>query len=284
MIVSTTNCLHLAKKVAKKKGEGLLKYDKKKFADGEYYYRLRYTNKPRSVALMGNIEASPESLFELLALAQALVDNKIIIKSLVIPYLGYARQDRLNKSGEAVLSKMIINSLNSIKTKKKIFISLHSDAVRKMLRGYTELKPLANMVDIENYDIIVAPDKGAAQRARSIADGKKVIVMPKSRPSADKVRRAKKKYNVKGKSILIVDDMIDTGGTIVSAAEILKGQGAGNIDFVAVHPVLSSPSRKWLNTKAVNRIILSDSLHHYKSKKFKTISLASAIVRELGRS
>lgn len=265
-------------------GGGLMKFEKRRFADGEYYYRLRYTKKPKSVTLMGNVDANPESIFELLALSQALSDNKIAVTALVIPYLGYGRQDRLNKSGEAVLSKIITNNLNSIKAKKKIFIGLHSDAIRKMLKGGTELKPLANMIDVDKYDIIVAPDKGATQRARSIANGKKVIVMPKSRPAADKVRRVKKKYNVKGKNILIVDDMIDTGGTIVSAAKILKGQGASSIDLVAVHPVLSPSSRKRLDTGVVNKIFLSDSLQHYKSKKFKTISLAAAIVQALDNS
>ena len=276
MIVTTQNCLHLARKVAAKGHDSLMKYEKKRFADGEYYYRLKYTKKPKSVALMGNIDANPESLFELLALAQALSDNKIVIKTLVIPYLGYARQDRLNKSGEAVLSKMITKSLNSIKAKKKIFIALHSDAVRRMLKGYSELKPLANMVDVDNYDIIVAPDKGAYKRAKSMANGKKVIVMPKSRPSADKVRRAKKKYNVRGKNILIVDDMIDTGRTIVSAAEVLKKQGAKKIDIAAIHGVLSSSSRKILSSKSINKIYITDTLP-IKNKSVTQVSIARLI-------
>lgn len=280
MIISTINAIHIARRVSRKRGEKLMKYTVSQFADGEYYYRLEFAKKPKSVDLIGNITADPQSIFELLALAQAAQDNQIRIRRLIIPYLGYSRQDRLNKRGEAVLARLVTSQLNRIPCSKMIFVDLHSNAVRKMLHPHQEIEVLDHLAGSikSDYDVIASPDRGAKERAKLVAHGLKVIVMPKQRPKANIVARDKKKYPVKNKSILIVDDMIDTGRTIATAAELLKKQGAGRIDVVAVHGVLSYPSKKILATKAINQIYVSDTLLSVKSKKIKVLSIANYLI------
>jgi len=282
MILSTANCLHLAKKVAKHRSESLIQFERKQFTDGEYHYRLDYGRAPKNVILMGNVTANPFSLFELQALARALKDNHIPVSTLCIPYLGYGRQDRRMKKGEAVMANLVAESVNLIRASRAVFVSLHSDAVRSMLRQHTELRPLPDIVAAEVYDVIAAPDKGAVIRAKEVAEGRKVIVMPKTRPAAGQVSREKKKdYPVKGKSVLIVDDMIDTGRTIATAADILKKQRAEYIDVAAVHGVFSEPSKKILETKRIRKIFIADTLPVAKNKKIKQISLSVSIAKML---
>jgi ribose-phosphate pyrophosphokinase len=280
MILSAENTLKLAKSIAQKSRQNILSFKKKQFSDGERYYRLQYRRKPKAIHLLGNITADPESLFELMSLAQAAEDNAIPIKNLCIPYMAYGRQDRVVKSGEAVLAKMISRMLRTVRTNKMIFVTVHSPAVQEMLIPYTEISPLSEMVDVNKYDIIIAPDGGARNRAMMVSEGQKVITIPKTRPVPGKVKRMKKNYPVRKKKLLIVDDMIDTGRTIASAADMLSAQGAEIIDVAAVHGVFSPPSKEILSTKSIRNIYVSDSIPQVGGKKIKVVSLASSLARE----
>lgn len=279
MILSTQNSIHLTKKIAKKKGESLLKYTVKQFADGEYYYRLDYKTKPESVDLIGNVTADPYSLFELMALARAAYDNRIRIKRLIIPFLGYGRQDRLIKKGEAIMARLVAEGVNRIRCSGRIFVELHSDFVRQMLEPHREIQALGYLAGKikTRHDIIVSPDRGASERAELVAGGRKTIVMPKIRPKANMVSRKPKKYPVKNTAILIVDDMIDTGRTVASAADILKEQGASSIDILAAHGILSRPSRSLMANKNVDNIYVSNTLPVKAKGKIRVISIADLL-------
>lgn len=288
MILSCSNTSKLADKIAKETGREVLKYSHKQFADGEHYYRLENGDQ-EDVTLIGNIESEPVSLFELLALARAVHDSGSSIKSLIIPYMGYARQDKQLLTGEPILASMVAGLINTIECRSLNFISLHSDAVRGFLNDHHEmvgLEVMAGLAPLKPYEIIAAPDRGATERAELVASlsesSPEVIVMPKERYRSDMVRREKAEYEVNNKKVLIVDDMIDTGRTIATAAADLKKQGARKVDVLAVHGVLSEVSDEVLSDKAIDSIFISDTIYHKSYiKKIKVISIASHIAKLL---
>lgn len=283
MILAAKNCLRLARKIARYKRCRLLNYEVKQFADGEYYFRLKFSKKPASVILLGNITPAPCSLFELLALAQALQDSGIAIATLCVPYLGYSRQDRQSEKGEAVLARMIAGIVNRIPARRRVFADLHSAALRAMLTPHTELKCLPDMVRsvARRVDIIAAPDQGARRRAEEVAQGLPVITIPKRRPRHNIVAREEARYPVAGKRVLMVDDMIDTGRTIASAAALLKQQGAKSITVAATHAIFSPPSRAILAKAPIDRILVSDTLDTPVPRTVRVASIARQLARVL---
>lgn len=284
MILATKNCLRLARKIARHKKRRLLSYEVKQFADGEYYFRLKFLKKPASVILLGNITPAPYSLFELLALAQALQDSGITIATLCIPYLGYSRQDRQSEKGEAVLARMIAEIVNRIPARRRVFMDLHSAALRAMLAPHAELPCLSEILRrgaAQKADIVVAPDEGARRRAESVAQGLPVITIPKRRPGHNIVARFDLRYPVAGKKVLMVDDMIDTGRTIASAATLLKQQGAKSITVAATHAIFSAPSRATLAKAPIDRIFVSDTLETQVPRAVRVVSIARQLARVL---
>lgn len=284
MILATKNCLRLARKIARHKNRRLLSYEVKQFADGEYYFRLKFLKKPASVILLGNITPAPYSLFELLALAQALRDSGIAIATLCIPYLGYSRQDRQSEKGEAVLARMIAEIVNCIPARRRVFVDLHSAALRAMLAPHAELPCLPEMLRrraAQKADIVVAPDEGARRRAESVAQGLPVITIPKRRPGHNIVARFDLRYPVAGKKVLMVDDMIDTGRTIASAATLLKQQGAKSITVAATHAIFSAPSRGILAKAPIDRIFVSDTLDTQVPRAVRVVSIARQLASVL---
>ncbi len=284
VILATKNCLRLARKVARYKGVRLLNYEVKKFADGEYYFRLKFLKKPTSAILLGNITEAPYSLFELLALAQALQDSGIAIATLCIPYLGYGRQDRQSAQGEAVLARMIAEIINRIPARRRVFVDLHSAALRAMLAPHIELLCLPDMVrrgGVQKVDIVVAPDEGARRRAESVAQGLPVITIPKRRPKHNIVARGGARYPVAGERVLMVDDMIDTGRTIASAAALLKQQGAKSITVAATHAIFSAPSRGIMAKAPIDKILVSDTLDTQVPRAVRVISIARQLAHAI---
>ncbi len=283
MILAAKNCLGLARKIARCMHCRLLHYEVRQFADGEYYFRLKFSRKPASAILLGNITPAPYSLFELLALAQALEDSGITIAALCIPYLGYSRQDRQSEKGEAVLARMMAGIVNRIPARRRVFVDLHSDALRAMLAPHIELRCLPDMVRsvVRKTDIVVAPDQGAQQRAEEVAQGLPVITIPKRRPSHDIVARGAARYPVAGKRALMVDDMIDTGRTIASAAALLKQQGAKSITVAATHAIFSAPSRAILAKAPIDGILVSDTLDTMVPHKVRVAGIARQLAHAL---
>lgn len=281
LILATQNCSHLARRLEKNSHARLLRYECKQFADGERYYRLDFQRRPKSLVLLANITPDPGTLFELLALAQAAQDSGIAIDTLCIPYLAYSRQDRQSKKGEAVMARVVADAINRIPARRRVFVDLHSDAVRAMLAQHHELSCLPWLVRApmaQVFDLVVAPDAGATERARSVAGNVPVLVMRKHRPQPNQVRRSATAYPVKGKRVLMVDDMIDTGRTIASAALQLKQQGARSISVVATHAVFSPPSRAILAAAPIGKIVVSDTLAGRAAHGVRVVSIAQQLV------
>lgn len=284
LILATQNCSHLARRLEQYNHARLLRYERKQFADGERYYRLDFQRQPKSLILLANITPDPGALFDLLALAQAAQDSGIAIDTLCIPYLAYSRQDRQSEKGEAVMARMVADAINRIPARRRVFVELHSTAVRAMLTPHRELSCLPWLVRTsmaQAFDLVVAPDAGATERARSVAGHVPVLVMRKHRPRPNQVRRSAMAYPVKGKRVLMVDDMIDTGRTIASAAVLLKKQGARSITVVATHAVFSAPSHKALAAAPIGKIVVSDTMAGRAAHGVRVVSIAQQLAETM---
>jgi ribose-phosphate pyrophosphokinase len=209
------------------------RYESYTFADGERGYRLKGSAKGRAVVLIASILPSPESLFELMALTQLMSENGASKTTLVVPYLGYARQDRPTRPGEGSIGIMVAGLIRNMKPSKLLLIDVHSDLIRSVL-GQTAAEisalPLfANALAREVPDVIVSPDAGSRERAERLASLLKphpqVATLDKVRPYPNVAVAKRLHGDVHRKKVVIVDDIIDTGGTLTEAVKLVFQNG-----------------------------------------------------------
>ena len=207
------------------------------FADGERGYRLREKVRGKSVALIASVLPNPESLFEILALHRLVLENGSRKTTAVIPYLGYARQDRPTRPGEGSIGGMVIEILQKMNPSKLVCFDVHSDFIRKAFRPFvSELSALPLIADAlakHPPDVIVSPDAGFVSmvgRLQKLLKPKPdLAVIEKVRPKPNVAIAKHLHGDVRGKDVLIADDMIDTGGTLSEAVKLVFQNGARNI-------------------------------------------------------
>lgn len=178
----------------RKQGCAVGRYEVSAFADGERRYRLKGDVLGKSVTIVASVLPSPESLFDLLALYRLLQENGAARTDLMVPYLGYARQDRRTHGGEASIGVMVVELLRSIKPSLLFVLDVHSDRIRKALgRSTVELSALplfAAALAKRPPEVVVAPDAGSIQRARRLAE------LLKSRPEIATIEKVRPRANV----------------------------------------------------------------------------------------
>jgi len=282
IIFGGSNSSNLAEKVAKLKNHELGEIEVRQFPDSELYVRILSNVKDRECVVMQSTQNN-DNLIELLIILDALMDLKAKKVTAVIPYLGYARQDKRFKSGEALSArtvlKLIRNSADRLITvnchflneggafdvddyfdvtsrffeknmKSDTFDDIHFD---KKIKNNGKQELIVENIDAfpvvakyfkskfnENL-VVIAPDKGALQHAKLAADviGCEFDYLEKTRLSGDAVTIKTKSLNIKNQNVLILDDMISTGGTIVESAKIIRQCGAKTINVGCVHGVFS---------------------------------------------
>lgn len=266
LIIGGSASQKLAADVAKELGETLSSLETKKFPDGERYLRIKGEVEKDVTVIQSTGFPQDEHLIELLFLIRTLKDLGAEHIKVVVPYLGYGRQELRFKDGEAISAQVVANLIEESGADEFISINLHEDSVRDFFNiptaNLSAMPPIAEYIadNVEN-PIIIAPDKGALGFAEEIAEilGCNCTYMSKIRLGPDKVEtrivdvqcdfdsedfdKVKKdsKVNidsVNGKEAVIIDDIIATGGTIVNAIDILKEHGARSVYVCCVHPVL----------------------------------------------
>ena len=266
LIIGGSASQKLAANVAKELGETLCPLETKKFPDGERYVRIKGEVEKNVTVIQSTGFPQDENLIELLFILRTLKDLGAEHIKVVVPYLGYGRQELRFKDGEAISAQLVANLIEESGADEFISINLHEDSVRDFFNiptaNLSAMAPIAEYIadKVEN-PIIIAPDKGALGFAEEIAEilGCNCTYMSKVRLGPDKVEtrivdvqcdfdsedldKVKKdsKVNidsVAGKEAIIIDDIIATGGTIVNAIGILKEHGAKSVDVCCVHPVL----------------------------------------------
>lgn len=272
-IVSGSSNEKLANRIAKKLGVVPVKTDKRRFSDGEIRFNLNESVRGSDVYIIQSTSApANDNLMELLIMIDSIKRAAPGRINVVIPYYGYARQDRKSRSYDAISAKLVADLLTTAGAEKVITMDLHADQIQGFfnipvdhLFGSTEI---ANYIKEQPYYdddlVIVAPDAGSVKRTKKLArqlEHKPYVLIHKERPEAN-VAKADDKIigNVEGKNCVIIDDMIDTGGTLAEAARVLKKNGAKSIRAFCTHGVLSGKAVETLNNSDLEEIICLNTI------------------------
>jgi ribose-phosphate pyrophosphokinase len=266
----------LASRVARVLGEQLLLTEFKSFPDGEQYTRV-LGKIPRDVVIVQST-ATDSDFINLLQLIDACEGADITV---VIPYMGYARQDRRFKEGEAVSSRALARTLD---VEKVVTVNLHEESILRYFKtGAVNLDatPLLgeHLRGMRLADpVVIAPDGGAVSIARSAATviGAEYDYLEKTRISGEEVEIKPKKLDIAGRDVILIDDMISTGGTMAEAISLFKAH-ASSIHVACVHPVLTGNALLRLYHAGVRDVISTDTLE----KATSVVSVARLIASAL---
>jgi ribose-phosphate pyrophosphokinase len=256
----------------------------KKFPDGELYTRIVDDVKNEEVTIVQSI-ITYSDLICLLQLIDAVEGAHET--AVVIPYLGYARQDKKFKPGEAISARAVARCL-SLDTIKRIYmVNVHNNAILQYFNVDTKELDASHLIgdyiakkDI-THPVIIGPDAGAKELAKAVATphGFDYDVLEKRRISGEEVEITPRMLSVAGKNVIIVDDIISTGGTIAEAASMLKAQGAADIYVTCIHGLFVQNAILRMFKAGVKEIIATDTIE----SAFSAISIAKMIAEELTR-
>ena len=274
----------LSKKIAKYLKLKLVNSSIKKFADGEIYIEINENIRGNSIFIIQSISSpANDNLMELLLCIDALKRSSAKNITAVIPYFGYARQDRKVVPRTSISAKLVSNLITKAGADRVVTLDLHAGQVQ----GFFDI-PVDNLFctpifvrhvnkNINKKNIIcVAPDVGGTERARALGKLLDVglAIVDKRRPSPGKSQVMNVVGNVKNKTCVIVDDIIDTGGTIVNAAEALKNRGAKEVYVYITHGVLSGDAVKKVEKSVIKKLVITDSIdNNERVKKARNIEV-----------
>jgi ribose-phosphate pyrophosphokinase len=281
MIIGGPASQLLAGRVAAFLGETLALCDYKRFPDGESYTQV-VTPLDDEITIIQST-ATDQDLIYLLQLLDVCRDRRI---SLVIPYFGYARQDKIFKPGEPMTARAVARALNPFLKSGNVFLmNIHAPSIMVHFQCQTmnlDATPLLaekiGSLGLKDA-VIISPDKGAVAMAKTAASclGLECDYLQKTRLSGTEVSMAPKEVNVKGRDVVIFDDMIATGGTMATAITLLRQQGANRVYLAAVHPVLTGSAVLKLYRSGVEAVLATDTL----DKGVSTVSVAPMIAKAL---
>jgi ribose-phosphate pyrophosphokinase len=242
-----------------------------RFSDGEIMVEIEENVRSRDIFVLQSIcQPTNDNLIELLVLIDALRRASAATITAVIPYLGYARQDRRPRSARVpITAKVVANMIASVGTDRVLTLDLHADQIQ----GFFDM-PMDNIYaspvllgDIWKHEyqdlIVVSPDVGGVVRARAVArrlDNADLAIIDKRRPRANEAQVMNIIGDVAGRSCVLVDDMVDTAGTLCKAAEALKNKGARHVVAYCTHPVLSGPAIENISASAIDELVVTDTI------------------------
>tara|TARA_Y100001936_G_C16002215_1_gene628549 strand:+ start:12 stop:944 length:933 start_codon:yes stop_codon:yes gene_type:complete len=276
----------LSKNIAKYLKTKLVNSSIRKFADGEIYIEINENIRGNSIFIIQSISSpANDNLMELLLCIDALKRSSAKNITAVIPYFGYARQDRKVVPRTSISAKLVSNLITQAGADRVVTVDLHAGQIQ----GFFDI-PVDNLFatpifakhikkKIKSKNIIcVAPDVGGVERARAL--GKKLdvglAIVDKRRPSPGKSQVMNVVGNVKNKVCILTDDIIDSGGTIVNAAEALINRGAKEVHVYATHGVFSGDAVKKIKNSRIKNLVITDSIDSSdKLKKVRNIEVLS---------
>ena len=296
-LLSGTGNLELSKKIAQNLKLKLVNSNIKRFADGEIYVEINENIRGNSIFVIQSISTpANDNLMELLICIDALRRSSAKNITAVIPYFGYARQDRKVVPRTAISAKLVSNLITNAGAHRIVTVDLHAGQIQ----GFFDI-PVDNLFStpifskhikkyISNKNIIcVAPDVGGVERARALGQKLNVglAIVDKRRPAPGKSQVMNIIGNVKGKNCLLVDDIIDSGGTIVNAAKALKEKGAKDVFVYVTHGVLSGNAVEQINNSKIKKLILTDTIDNSnkikKSSKIVVLSISNLMAEAIKR-
>ncbi len=284
---------YLAKRIAKSYGMELGKSSFIEFSDGEFEFSYDNTVRGSELFIIQSTFAPLDNLFELLQMIDAAKRASARYIYAVIPYYGYARQDRKSKPRVAITAKLIADMLAAAGVNRIITMDLHSDQIQGFFNVpvdhlYASSIFVPFLIEQNIPDLIVAsPDTGGAKRASAYARflNCDIAVCFKQREVPNEISKILFIGDVKGKNVIIVDDIIDTAGTIIKSAELLLEHGANSVRAVCTHPILSSNAIENIEKSPLHQLIVTDTIPiNQKSPKITVLSIADLFADVINRN
>jgi ribose-phosphate pyrophosphokinase len=281
LVLAGDGTRQLATEIAQRLGATLGECEFKTFPDGEEYVRIATPVDGQDVIIVQST-FPPRLFFQLLLMLNAAKEAGARRIRAVVPYLAYARQDRLFKPGEALSSKLVAESL-SLYASEVLTVDAHKDDIRTFYRiPFTNLSsegPMAQELKRLRVDVVLAPDAGAIGRAKAVAQriGAQFDHLEKKRITSEIVEMKPKNLDVKGKSVCILDDIISTGGTMAKALEQLRQNGARDVYGACVHGLFLGDAVEKLTRAGAKTVIATNTIQGPHSR----VSVAETIVQGL---
>lgn len=282
-IFSGSSNLPLAEKIARKLNMSLGLVELKRFSDGEIWVKYLENIRGSDIFIVQSTNPPAENLLELLIMVDAAKRASANRITAVIPYFGYSRQDRKDQPRVSITAKLVANLITIAGADRVITMDLHAAQIQGFfdipfdhLYGSSIFSGLFN--DIKENLVVVSPDVGGIKIARSYAKrlSASLVVIDKRRPKQNLAEVVHIIGSVKDKDVLIVDDLIDTGGTFVSAIDALKKEGAHNIYGAVTHPLFSGPAIERIRNSQITNLLVSDSIDFKHGDNLEKISIISA--------
>ena len=271
----------LAEKIAEAVGVPLGKTSVDRFSDGEIRINIEESIRGDNIYIIQSTSAPVnDNLMELLIMIDALRRASAGTINVVIPYYGYARQDRKARSREPITAKLVANMLQIDGADRVITMDLHAAQIQGFfdipVDHLTGAPLLADFFLNEGFDkdtVVVSPDHGGVTRARALANFLKapIAIIDKRRPRANVAEIMNIIGDVKGKRCLMVDDMIDTAGTLTLGAQALIDAGATEVYACGTHPVLSGPAIERIEASPIKELVVTDTIQLPKDKQIDKI-------------
>ena len=286
---------NLSHKISKYLKNKLVNSSIRKFSDGEIYIEINENIRGNSIFIIQSVSSpANDNLMELLLCIDALKRSSAKNITAVIPYFGYARQDRKVVPRTSISAKLVSNLITKAGADRIVTLDLHSGQIQGFFNIPVDdlrskplfVKDLKKRPMVSNGNaLIVSPDAGGVPRARSIAKDLNldIAIIDKRRDKANESEAMNVIGNVKGKQCIIVDDIVDTGGTLVKAADALLANGAEEVQSYITHGVLSNGGMKTINKSSMGGLTITDSIPQYDNQKVKVLSVSKLFAEAIRR-
>jgi len=287
ILLSGNSNPELAKSIAQYLNKKLCDVEVGRFSDGEITVKINEPVRGKDVYIIqSTCSPANDNLMELLIIMDALRRASAKSMNVIIPYYGYARQDRKDVSRVPITSKLVADMIATAGATRILTIDIHADQIMGFFsipadRLHAELLFESYIKDGNHFDlantVVVSPDVGSVKRSRALSEGIgcPLAIVDKRRPKDNVSEVMNVIGDVKEKHVIMIDDMVDTAGTICGAAKALKGMGALSIHVFATHGVLSGPAIDRLKVSDIDKLIITDTIPLTEEKKIDKIEVLS---------
>ena len=292
MVFSGTCTKYLAEKICQSLGCPLGKMVMTKFSDGEFAVSYEESVRGRDLFLVQSTFPTSDNLMELLLMIDAAKRASAKTINAVIPYFGWARQDRKDKPRVSIGAKLVADLLSVAGVDRVITMDLPADQIQGFfdvpvdhLYASGVILPYLQSLHLDNL-VIASPDVGGSKRANTYAKylGCPLVLCNKTRARANVVSSMQIIGDVKDKNVVVVDDMVDTAGTITMAADVMKAAGAKSVRACATHCVMSGPASDRVEKSALEEIVFTNSIpYNNKCSKVKQLCVADMFAETIRR-
>ncbi len=291
-IFNCTQSRELAEKIAKAYGAPLGNVITSTYSDGEFQPSFEESVRGSRVFIIGSTHPGADHLMEMLLMLDAAKRASARHITAVLPYFGWARQDRKDKPRVPIAAKMVASILETAGATRIITMDLHADQIQGFferpvdhLFASTVFLPYLRSLNLENLTI-ASPDMGGSKRAYAYSKAMEsdVVICYKQRAKANLISHMELIGDVSGKNVVLVDDMVDTAGTLTKAADVMMEKGALSVRAICTHPILSGEAYSRIENSKLLELIVTDSIPlKQKSSKIRVVSCADLFADVMNR-